>query len=309
MADLPHVTWLRAFDAAARHSSFSAAAAELGLTPAAVSQQIRLLEQHLKATLFERLPRGVKLTDLGQAYAVPIRKSFSDMHVATQGLFSPARKRVVQARASISYAALVIAPRLAEFHAANPTISVQLSTSVWADRFGDDGADIDIRYGHGDWDEPDVTHLGHEHAIVVCHPDFAATFGDELSFAAIAGSQVVRTVGFETDWIKMSDHFGLDAPAPPEWCKADSSLIALQTVMAGVGAAIVLESFARPYIDRGLLIAPLAHRLPVQQSHFLIRRDGAGQRGEVLLFCDWISSLSGMQTRPAARPSAQGGAQ
>ena len=77
MPALPHVTWLKSFEAAARHSSFSSAAAELNLTPAAVSQQIRLLEQHLKAQLFQRLPRGVKLTDIGLASTAPVARKRS----------------------------------------------------------------------------------------------------------------------------------------------------------------------------------------------------------------------------------------
>ena len=87
MKDLPHVTWLRAFEAAARHSSFAIAAAELGLTSAAVSQQIRHLEKHLDTQLFRRLPRGVQLTENGVAYSQVVRKSFEDMAIATSGLF------------------------------------------------------------------------------------------------------------------------------------------------------------------------------------------------------------------------------
>ena len=94
----PQVTWLRSFEAAARRGSFSAAADDLGLTPAAVSQQIRLLEKHLGAQLFERLPKGVVLTDTGQAYAQPIRKSFSEMQAATEGLFGSRSRKTVKVR-------------------------------------------------------------------------------------------------------------------------------------------------------------------------------------------------------------------
>ncbi|WP_166418374.1 LysR family transcriptional regulator, partial [Cochlodiniinecator piscidefendens] len=186
MSDLPHVTWLRAFEAAARHRSFTAAAEELGLTPAAISQQIRLLEKHLNAPLFDRLPRGVALTEMGQAYALPVRKSFSDMQIATDGLFGAPRKRVVKVRASISCAGLVIAPRLAEFQQAHPDIEVQLSTFVWSDRFINEESDIDIRYGHGDWTDGTITHLGHEYAIVVCHPDYVKTHGAAFNIQTVA---------------------------------------------------------------------------------------------------------------------------
>ena len=94
MVRMPHANWLRAFDAAARHGSFSTAAAELGLTPAAISQQIRMLERHLGKRLFVRLPRGVALTDLGHAYAQPIRRSFHRIECSTAELFEIKEKGI-----------------------------------------------------------------------------------------------------------------------------------------------------------------------------------------------------------------------
>lgn len=291
MINLPHVTWLRSFEAAARHNSFSTAADELGLTPAAVSQQIRLLEQALKVKLFERLSRGVRLTDIGQAYASSIIRSFSDMKSVTQGLFSVPQKRVVRVRAAISCAALIIAPRLARFHIDNPDISIQLSTSVWADRFNKDDCDVDLRYGYGEWNETSIRHLGQEHAIIVCHPEFAASFGDKLDIQTLAQKHVVKIVGFESDWYKMSEHFKLNLTPPVDWCKTDSSLIALQTVLSGTGSTIVLESFARRYLEQGQLIAPLKYRLPVRQSHYLVEPANTKTRDEVLIFNNWVASL------------------
>ena len=291
MAVVPHAAWLRTFEAASRHGSFSAAADELGLTPAAVSQQIRLLEKHLKTTLFDRLPRGVVLTDMGQAYAQPVRRSFAELDHATRSLFGTSRKQVVRVRSSLSFAALVIAPRLAEFQDLHPDIEVQLSTFVWADRFGDDDSDVDIRYGHGDWTDGAVTHLGHEQAVVVCSPTYAASFGPSLSLQTIAAGQVAIIAGSETDWFTLSAHYGLDLAAPIRMTKVDSSLIALQAVIAGHGAVMVLETFARPYLDLGLVVAPFDHRLPFRAAHYLVRRDTASSRNEVRTFEAWVASL------------------
>lgn len=291
MVDLPHVTWLKAFDAAARHSSFTAAAAELNLTPAAVSQQIRLLENHLNTQLFERRPRGVVLTDIGQAYAQPIRNSFIDMAAATDGLFGVKTKRTVKVRASISCAALVIAPQLDKFHQLHPDIFVQLTTSIWADRFDEETLDVDIRFGHGEWEESNISHLGHEYAIPVCHPDYAASFGHELSIQTLAESKVVQIIGSEVDWIKLADQYHLDFKATSDWLRADSSLVALQIVMAGQGATMVLESFAKQFIEQGHLVAPLDYKLCKRRSHYVVVRDGAEKREEVNLFCKWVTSL------------------
>ena len=291
MADLPHVTWLKAFEAAARHSSFSAGAAELNLTPAAVSQQIRLLENHLNAQLFERQARGVVLTDIGQAYAQPIKKSFIDMAAATDSLFGAKAKRTVKVRASISSAALVIAPKLEQFHSQHPDIFVQLTTSIWADRFDEEALDVDIRYGHGEWDENNAVNLGQEHAIPVCHPRYAASFGNDLTIENLAKQHVVQIIGSEVDWIKLAEHYSLELDVSSDWFRADSSLIALQIVMAGRGTTMVLETFAKQYIEQGLLVAPLEYRLLKQRSHHLIVRDGTEKREEVNLFCKWVTSL------------------
>ncbi len=289
--DLPHPTWLRSFEAAARLGSFSAAADELGLTPAAVSQQMRLLERHLKTTLFERLPRGVALTDMGTAYAQPVRKSLEDMAVATSGLFGSGKRQRVKVRASISYAALIIAPRLHLFLDAHPHIDVELSTFVWANRFQEGISDIDIRFGFGDWSDGHVTHLGHEFAIPVCQPDYLASFGEAPPLDVLTSERIGTIQGSEADWPMLLEQLGLQMPVQTRVTRFDSSLMALLATSSGPGTAIVIQSFAQPFIERGQVAAPIEDRLAIRQAHFLVERDGAERRDEVRAFTDWIKSI------------------
>jgi LysR family glycine cleavage system transcriptional activator len=288
MTRLPHVTWLRAFEAAARHSSFTAAAEELNLTPAAVSQQIRLLEGHVGVQLFRRLPRGVVLSDQGQAYALPIRKAFREMQAATGALFEVKRRRKVHLRASISYAALVLAPRLPAFSALHPEIELHLSTTVWSDRFDDEAIDLDIRYGSGDWGERSCWPLAHERGVVVCSPAHAARFGPAPDIAALVADHVVQVVGSEVEWTNLAAQFGLSLPAPRHVTKVDSSLMALQTLAAGPGVALILESLARRDIERGLLTCPVEHSFPIRDAYYLVAREAALERAEVRALRDWI---------------------
>ena len=290
MRRLPHVTWLRAFDAAARNSSFAAAADELHLTPAAVSQQIRLLEKQLGAELFKRLPKGVALTDVGQAYAQPLRKSFLEMEKATDGLFRVQRKATLRVRSSISFAALVLAPRLNAFREQHPEIEIELFTTVWSDRMTDAGIDLDLRYGDGDWPERNIWPLEVDDAVVVCHPDHASSLGDDLSIEGLAAASVVQIVGSETDWGRLSDKYGLDLPVPVHWMKADSSLIALQILAAGHGSAIISRSFAGHYLETGALIAPVRFEIPMLQKFFLVQYDDTGKNSEIRIFKDWLVS-------------------
>ncbi|MEP2921449.1 LysR substrate-binding domain-containing protein [Sulfitobacter sp.] len=285
---LPHVTWLRAFEAAARHSSFSDAAHELNLTPAAVSQQIRLLEQHLGTPLFRRLPRGVELTGMGQAYALPVRKSFTEMQTATEGLFTVRRKRKVRIRASISYATLVLAPRLKAFHDLHPEIEISLSTAVWSDRMEDEPIDVDIRYGTGHWDETEMWKLRDEVATIVCHPDHLSSFGPSPRIQDLLGSGLVTILGSEVEWRRLSDIYTLNLPEPPVWLAADSSLIAIQSIAAGFGTALINESFTQPFVERGSLVSPFEYRLPMREAYYMVMRDDTHVSEEIRIFRDWL---------------------
>ncbi|MFX0545111.1 LysR substrate-binding domain-containing protein [Roseovarius sp. S1116L3] len=290
MRRLPHVTWLRAFEAAARHSSFTSAADELNFTPAAVSQQIRLLEQHLGVQLFKRLAKGVELTDVGQAYALPIRKSFQAMQTATDGLFRGQRESLIRVRSSISFAALILAPRLNEFRALHPEIEIELSTTVWADRMNDASIDLDIRYGDGNWPERNIHPLTLEPATIVCHPDYARSLADAPPAEALPGADIVQVVGSETDWDRWFEQNGYDLPRPAHWMKADSSLIALQILSAGHGCAIISRSFARQALNSGALVAPFAFEMPMQERFSAVERDHIGSRDDILRIIDWLNA-------------------
>ncbi|MFO1193838.1 MAG: LysR family transcriptional regulator [Rhodoferax sp.] len=167
---LPHLPWLRAFEAAARHRNFSAAAQELHLSPAAISLQIRSLEEHLGYALFERLPRGVRLTDMGGAYLPAVRKAFDTLSMSTAGLFGHAGRRALTVRCTAAFAVLWLAPRLPAFLQAHPAIDVRLFTAIWADGLGDGQADVDIRFGDGRWSGFEVQRLHSEPSVPVCSP-------------------------------------------------------------------------------------------------------------------------------------------
>lgn len=293
MNNLPPLSWLRSFEVAARLNSFSAAANELNLTPAAVSQQIGLLEKRLGTTLFKRLPRGVALTDIGLAYAEPIKKSLIDMSEATRGLFGSRNKQVLNVRASISFAALVLSPRLNEFKALYPDITVQISTTVWADRFDEDTLDVDIRYGSGNWEEDEIIHLGRDSSLIVCHPDYAKSFGSHLTVQNMAAGDVVQMVGAESSWFKLSELHNLNLKLSENWIKADSSLIALQIVSSGQGATIVLEQYAKWHLEAGLLISPFDYRLSDRPSLYAVPRPATKKGEEVRMFCQWLQSVTG----------------
>lgn len=289
--NLPHPTWLRTFEVASKHGNFSKAAAELGLTPAAVSQQMRLLEKHLNTTLFERLPRGVALTDMGEAYAQAVRKSLSDMQSATIGLFGSGKKRQIKVRASISFAVLVMAPRLHEFLASHDHIEVEISTFVWAGRFQEGLGDVDIRYGHGDWTDGHVTPLGHEFGVPVCHKNYLAKFGESATLEHLASDHMITIRGSESDWPQLFAQMQMNMPIAKRTTQLDSSLLALQAVSTGDGIAIVLERFARSFLGHNNIVNPINERIAIRPSHYLVERTGTELRDEVQAFSNWIKTI------------------
>ena len=288
MRRLPHVTWLRTFEAAARHSSFASAADELNLTPAAVSQQIKLLEETLDMKLFKRLPKGVELTDIGQAYAQPVRASFQDLQLATDGLFKTKLKTTLRVRASISFGVLVLAPRLAAFRALYPEFDISLSTTVWSDRMTDATIDLDIRYGNGNWQEQDVWPVGDGQASIVCNPKDAAQF--QHSPLSMRDAEVVPIVGSENDWPEMFQALGLDCAVPQPWMPVDSSLLALECVASGRGAAIVYRMFSQSYLTRGVLAEPFKQTLKTKNNFYVVAPPNPKKRKQVELFYEWLLS-------------------
>lgn len=289
MRRLPHVTWLSTFEAAARHGSFAAAADELGLTPAAVSQHIKLLEQTLQMKLFKRLPKGVELTDIGQAYAQPVRQSFVDLQTATDGLFQTKKQTTLHVRASISFGVIVLVPRLHEFRALHPEINIVVSTTVWSDRMNDATIDVDIRYGNGDWPEPDIWQLRRGHASLICSPQVARNL--QADPAKLKNADVVTIIGSENDWSRMFGKLGVEDAVPPAWMSVESSLLALESIAAGRGIAIIDTLFTDSYVKRGDLTIPFEQAVPTTQNFYLVADPDRKIRSAVACFRDWIETI------------------
>jgi LysR family glycine cleavage system transcriptional activator len=281
---LPSMVWLRAFEAAARHASFTAAAEELGLTQAAVSHQIRSLEKQLGYPLFERLPRNLKLTDMGRAYLAPVRKAFDELSASTTGLFGPIGETAITLRVPVSFAVLWLAQRLPQFYRAYPKVRVRLHSAIWADAMPADKIDIDIRYGHGSW-------AGFRSELIFRNPSIPVSpVGSRVSRPAdIEKENVILIMGLEDYWLRLFEQTGLAMPAHRPIITVDTSLAALELVAAGFGHTIVQRCFAEPFIAAGRVRRSFDIDLPQDNAHyFLFREDEKALKPEVRLFRDWI---------------------
>ena len=192
---LPPLLSLHAFEAAARLGSFSAAAKELNITQSAISHRIRQLESHLGYELFERLARGLILNDMGKAYLPSIQHAFNEITSSTAGLFASGEPSTVTIRVPITHAVLWLAPRLESFLDEFPDIDVRIASSIWSDLLPQEAADLELRFGDGNWSDSEVTLLHQEFAIPVCSALHIEQFGRPKSLQQLAGRKRINTLG------------------------------------------------------------------------------------------------------------------
>ena len=165
---------LRAFESASRHLNFSRTADELSVTPGAVSQQIRLLEEIIGGPLFTREARGLQLTELGRAATPLLREGFDRLMDASAILREPPLNRTVAISVAPSFASKWLMPRMDDFHAAHPDIEVWISADMEPVTVGKGKVDLAIRYGPGDYPGHVVERLLTETVIPVCAPSLMA---------------------------------------------------------------------------------------------------------------------------------------
>ncbi|MEM7225373.1 MAG: LysR substrate-binding domain-containing protein [Pseudomonadota bacterium] len=286
---LPPLPALRAFEAAARLGSFTAAARELNLTQAAVSHQVRTLESHLGFALFERLARSLRLTDMGTAYLPSVRQAFEALSTSTAGLFGPIGNRAITVRAPVSHAVLWLAPRLKSFLEAYPDIDVRLCSAIWADSLPAERIDLDIRFGDGRWPGHQAEWIAAESVVPLVSPDYLAARGPITQVADFPRYDLIHIMGLEDAWLQLFRSAALNTAPPRKGPKIDTTLAALELVAAGWGCALVIKSFAEARLAEGRLVQPIALELPINQAHYVVRPDSGEQlRPEALLFQDWL---------------------
>jgi LysR family glycine cleavage system transcriptional activator len=290
---LPTLTWLRAFEAAARTSSFTAAAAELNLTSGAISYQIRALEAHLGFGLFERLPRGVKLTPMGVAYLPPVRKAFEELADSTVGLFGSSERVQITVHAPVSLAALWLAPRLPQFSSANPSIDVRLSSVIWDNAVLDEATDLEIRYGAGHWHGYRSELLANQNILAVCSPTLLRAVEANGNVGSMLPQHLIHIMGYENHWLKARQGLELaDVPAGAG-PTVDTTIAALELAAAGAGVVLAHRIFLDAYFATGRLVGAFPKEFPDDNSYYVITPERPQRiRREVQLFRDWLVAVA-----------------
>jgi LysR family glycine cleavage system transcriptional activator len=298
-ARLPSLNGLRAFEAAARHMSFTQAAAELNVTQTAISHQIRRLEQELGVVLFARRNRSLALTPVATEYLPAIRAAFQDLRLATERLRGRGSDRVLTISTLASFAAKWLLPRLAAFQELQPAIDVRITTSMDLVDFRKDDVDAAIRYGRGQWPGVSATWLMADDLFPVCSPALLAGPHPLRGPQDLAHHALLHTSGFGDDWRLWLTAAGLPAEAARPGLTFDLSLMTVQAAIDGLGVAIGRTSYVKDDIDNGRLVVPFDIALPADAGFYLVSPKPAAKTPKLAVFADWLVSAA---QRSGARP-------
>lgn len=242
---------LRAFEAAARHLSFTRAAIELCVTPAALGHQVKALEERLGLPLFRRLPRGLALTDEGQALLPVLRDAFDRIAASLDDVRGGRGSEVLAVGVVGTFATGWLLPRLARFHAACPAIDLRLSTNNNRVDNAEEGLDFAIRYGDGAWHGTDAVALFDAPLAPLCTPRLAAGLETPADLARVPLLRSYR-VG---EWPAWFEAAGVRAP-PLTGPMFDSAALMVQAAGDGHGVALAPPRMFAPLLETGRLVRP-----------------------------------------------------
>ncbi|MDM7931506.1 LysR substrate-binding domain-containing protein [Tabrizicola sp.] len=293
-SDLPPLTWLRAFEAAARTLSFTNAGAELNLTQAAVSKHVKALELYLHQPLFIRRPRSLELTKLGEAYLPKVQDALERLATGTREVFGRRRSQVLTLRCAVSFAVYWLSSRLPAFLDAYPDVQVRVISSVWNDPFDKDAFDLDIQYGTGDWPGFSHTRLTRDTITPLCAPGLAGRNALQ-SPADLRHHRLLHVMGYQEGWGVWLNAAGARGVDPGQGLHLDTSLTAFRIAADGGGIALGRSSLAAEDLVAGRLIAPFALKVPIDEAFYLLEPQIRPAHPFRDVFASWIKGQASAQ--------------
>jgi LysR family glycine cleavage system transcriptional activator/LysR family transcriptional regulator of beta-lactamase len=285
MRRLPSLNGLRAFEAAARHASFTAAADELHVTQAAVSRMVRLLEERLGFLLFERRPNGLALTAQGKALQPGITAAFDAIAGVTEQVAAMRSAPVLTVGVGPSFAVRWLIPRLASFYRDHPDIEIRIATGGAINPFQDDWT-CGIRLGDGNWPGYEAEPLFSADLFPVCTAGIAQRLERPSDLRKETLLQVAHSPG---DWPLWLSAAGVKLPASRLGPRFDNYAMVLQAALDGIGVAIGLRPYVEDDIAAGRLVAPFALTVPQGRAWYLVYQSFREEDRGFIAFRNWLS--------------------
>lgn len=293
MKSLPPLKSLRAFEAAGRLLSFTSAATELNVTPGAISQQIRSLEEFLQIKLFKRLNRAIVLTDAGQVFLPAVSDGFDRLVEAVQTLDRHSCDGPLTITSAPSFISRWLVPRLHKFKSRHPDIDVRIDASQRLVDFAREDIDVGIRFGTGDYPGLESVYLFCFDLIPVCSPQLLEQGGglrqvsDLKNFTLLHSDYGYLDPGWPdwTMWLAVVEVEDVDTSHGIYFNQAE---LIIQAAIDGQGVALVGSVIAESDIAAGRLVQPFSARLPVKLNYHLVTTPQKASIPKVQAFREWL---------------------
>ena len=290
--NVPPLNWLRAFEASARHLSFTGAARELNVTQAAVSQKVKALEQHVGRQLFHRLPRSLELTATGEAYLPAVRDAFIKLSEGTDDVFGPSVTGRLTIRAGVTFTERWLGRHLPSFQQAHPDIPLRVLTAVWPVEHDWESVDLEIRFGNGRWPATDALKLTDETFFPLCAPTMIDGRKAPKSADELPGHTLYHMTGHPklwAHWLREAGHDGIDPDAQPG-VMIDTWSLAADAAGAGGGVMLGFSTLLRELGPGGPLIKPFGPEIETGDSFFVVTPQGRRVSPEAETFIEWVKT-------------------
>ncbi|MGF1777599.1 LysR substrate-binding domain-containing protein [Vibrio nomapromontoriensis] len=286
---IPPFKALRAFESAARHSSFSQAASELNVTRAAISQQIRVLEEYLDARLFERNGAQLVLTEQALHYLPLLTDTLNKLCLGTDHLFGKKARQTLSIRVAQSFCHTWLLPRLADFHRRYPDISLQFYSTTNLYPSNNNAVDLEIINGYGHWDDVMYEPLtSNEEWLVVASPSFTKRFDFSRSIEDIASFPKLATLGYSEGWKEWFALHDETLPFSEPVMSFDSTQLSTEAAIQGLGMLLAKSVLVEDAIKQNDLVIVQAMSMVSNSQHYLVKNNTASNEAKIASFCHWL---------------------
>ena len=281
LTNLPPLTWLRAFEASARHLSFTRAASELNLTQSAVSQHVRSLETFLGRELFTRKTRAIELNEAGANYLPTVRGAFDLLSSGTRA-FTGNRESHLILQCNMAFSVFWLTPRLHRLYAAHPWLVLNIITPIWDPERNAGKAAVEIRFGRESDMSSDAVRLSNDRYFPVCRPDYQE---GSINFERATLFDCAGVTGTWDAWFKSRN----SKLFPGKDINLGSTyVIALNAALHGAGIAMAHDTLAADLIKKGELIYASDHKPLQSENYYLLSPPGYDRTQAASAFLDWL---------------------
>ncbi len=284
---LPPLNSLRAFEAAARHLSFTKGAAELNVTQGAVSHQVKALEARLGFKLFLRRRQGLLLTEAGRACQVFVRDAFDRLTAGFEALYEKDDAGILTVSVSPNFASKWLVSRIGKFSEAFPDIDLRISASLQHIDFSREDVDLAIRHGEGRWPDLHAVCLAAETLFPMCSPGLMEG-PHPLSRRENLAHHTLIHLDNREDWLKWLNAAGVGGLDLSKGAVFNQASLALDAAAGGQGVVLGRSALAASDLLAGRLVRPFGPSLPVGYAYYIVCPKPTAERPKIRAFRDWL---------------------